>query len=243
MGSSIHITGDITSGKAVLTTTSPFSYRMVFISFVDGIMSDKAHVEFANVSGARVEDYTKILTTNTEKPFSYISTPANETNMVICAPVGDSADRAFAFTVPDSHYWGWQGFTKGIDYVDFNGARLLAVQNGSGSFNEAQRLYVADITKNPNAKSMSDGFIFDSQQGNAIGNADVPGGVPGSGYTATGYTSPWAFDGVSSVLGENIPCTGDVIFAKSQDGLAVQVYMLTTDHGLIAFELTKFKGL
>ena len=57
-----------------------------------------------------VEDYTKILTTNTEKPFSYISTPANETNMVICAPVGDSADRAFAFTVPDSHYWGWQGF-------------------------------------------------------------------------------------------------------------------------------------
>ena len=97
MGSSIHITGDITSGKAVLTTTSPFSYRMVFISFVDGIMSDKAHVEFANVSGARVEDYTKILTTNTEKPFSYISTPANETNMVICAPVGDSADRAFCF--------------------------------------------------------------------------------------------------------------------------------------------------
>lgn len=64
-------------------------------------------------------------------------------------------------------------------------ARLLAVQNGSGSFNGAQRLYVADITKNPNAKSMSDGFIFDSQQGNAIGNADVPGGVPGSGYTAT----------------------------------------------------------
>ena len=243
MGSSIHITGDITSGKAVLTTTSPFSYRMVFISFVDGIMSGKAHVEFANVSGARVEDYTKILTTNTEKPFSYISTPANETNMVICAPVGDSADRAFAFTVPDSHYWGWQGFTKGIDYVDFNGARLLAVQNGSGSFNGAQRLYVADITKNPNANSMSDGFIFDSQQGNTIGNADVPGGVPGSGYTATGYTSPWAFDGVSSVLGENIPCTGDVIFAKSQDGLAVQVYMLTTDHGLIAFELTKFKGL
>lgn len=42
MGSSIHITGDITSGKAVLTTTSPFSYRMVFISFVDGIMSGKA---------------------------------------------------------------------------------------------------------------------------------------------------------------------------------------------------------
>lgn len=119
----------------------------------------------------------------------------------------------------------------------------MAVQNGSGSFNGAQRLYVADITKNPNANSMSDGFIFDSQQGNTIGNADVPGGVPGSGYTATGYTSPWAFDGVSSVLGENIPCTGDVIFAKSQDGLAVQVYMLTTDHGLIAFELTKFKGL
>ena len=115
---------------------------------------------------------------------------------------------------PDSHYWGWQGFTKGIDYVDFNGARLLAVQNGSGSFNGAQRLYVADITKNPNANSMSDGFIFDSQQGNTIGNADVPGGVPGSGYTATGYTSPWAFDGVSSVLGENIPCTGDVILPK-----------------------------
>lgn len=42
------------------------------------------------------------------------------------------------------------------------------------------------------------------------------------------------------VLGTNVDETGDVVFGRSADGNAVQVYMLTTDQGLFAYEITRF---
>lgn len=42
-------------------------------------------------------------------------------------------------------------------------------------------------------------------------------------------------------LGGNDYCTGDVVFAKSADGNAVQVYMMTTNFGIMGWELTNFR--
>lgn len=232
IGRVIKIKGDITSGKAVLTTCSAWSYRPVFISFADGVLQGKAYVEWAG-GVISMSDCTKFVPLTTEQPFSYIWTTANEENVVTFIPKGTGV-RNIDFVNPTSHWWGWQGKTKGMDYIEFNGTSLLAVQNGHIS--EAHRLYVADITSSPQNSSFSTGFLFDSQQGNTAGT----GGIPGTGYIVTGYTSPLPFEAGKNVLGANVYGTGDVIFGKSDDDNAVQVYMLTTDQGLIAFELTKY---
>ena len=60
------------------------------------------------------------------------------------------------------------------------------------------------------------------------------------GYAVTGMTSSASFVSGKQVLGTNVDETGDVVFGRSADGNAVQVYMLTTDQGLFAYEITRF---
>lgn len=43
-----------------------------------------------------------------------------------------------------------------------------------------------------------------------------------------------------NAIGENPNSTGDIAIGHSADGNSIQVYMLTTDHGIIAYELTKY---
>lgn len=64
--------------------------------------------------------------------------------------------------------------------------------------------------------------------------------VSGTGYAVTGMTSSASFVSGKQVLGTNVDETGDVVFGRSADGNAVQVYMLTTDQGLFAYEITRF---
>lgn len=59
----------------------------------------------------------------------------------------------------------------------------------------------------------------------------------------TGMTSAYSFS-EKIVLGDNFlwnnRMMGDVIFGRSADGNAVQVYLLTPDQGLFSYEITRF---
>ncbi|MDE6402837.1 MAG: DUF5018 domain-containing protein, partial [Muribaculaceae bacterium] len=130
----------------------------------------------------------------------------------------------------------WSYVTRSNDVIEFNGTQLLATTNGySSNGNWTYRLYVADITMSPNSKSLGTGLVFDSRDGNAKGNE----GVPGTGVTVTGMSSGYSFT-TGTVLGKNATEMNDVIFARSEDGTAVQVYMLVSDQALIAYEITCF---
>ena len=157
--------------------------------------------------------------------------------------------KAFAFTQPKSHYWpttnagAFQGgSTKGIDYIEFNGAHLVAVQNDNAFWSNGwTRLFVTDIKADPQPSSMMEGFIFDTSDGDAKGNGDTPGGLAGTGWCLTGIHRPGQSFIGGTPLGGNDYCTGDVVFAKSADGNAVQVYMMTTNFGIMGWELTNFR--
>ena len=41
-----------------------------------------------------------------------------------------------------------------------------------------------------------------------------------------------------NAIGENPNSTGDIAIGHSVDGNSIQAFMLTTDHGIIAYELT-----
>ena len=118
-------------------------------------------------------------------------------------------------------------------YVEFNGTKLLGIQNGNvaGTADAYNRLVVTNIA-NLAANSLTTGQVFDSR---------LTTKIPGAGPSVTGMTSAYSFTSGGTVLGANGNHTGDVCFGKSDDGNAVQVYMLTTDHGIIAYEITRFK--
>ena len=53
-------------------------------------------------------------------------------------------------------------------------------------------------------------------------------------------TSSYPFVSGNVVLGQNGNGTGDVAFGASEDGNAVQAYMLTTDNGIMGYEITRY---
>lgn len=246
IGTAISVSGDITSGKAILTACVPYGWTFVYLGFENGKLMGPAK------KGSTPHGYgdpAKIipLSTDFNAPLSFVAASGNENNLVSYA---GTDGKAFAFTQPQSHYWpttnpgAFQGgSTKGIDYIEFNGAHLVAVQNDNSFWSNGRtRLFVTDITANPQASSLMEGFIFDSLEGNALGDATVPGGMLGTGWGLTGIQLPDAsFAAGKSVFGSNNYCTGDVVFAKSEDGNAVQVYMMTTNTGIFGYELTNFK--
>ena len=241
LGHNISVKGDITSGKAVLATASYKHPRPVFLYFTDGQVKYPAHVEWA---GGPVSMWagTKVIALTNEEPLSYIWTTGNHNvTPVIYVPAGTSSTRAVAFTRPSAEYW-WLGSSTydhkvmGADYIDFNGMNLLAVQNGQASNGGwTYRLYIGNISPNPIVSSLANGFIFDSRTENPS--------INGTGPSLSGYTSSFSFASGKSVFasyGANCTETGDVVFAQSEDGTAIQVYMLTTDNGMFGYEITKY---
>jgi hypothetical protein len=241
LGRTICVKGDLTSGDAIIATSSKSVPRPVFLMFKNGTMQGKAYVEW---SGGQVSMWnaTKIIPITNTSPLGYIWATANFRQGVHYTPVG-TGTRAIEFSLPASHWWAGSGpaaydkNVRGIDYIEFNGTYLLGVQNGWTSNTVwYHRLYVSNITNSPGASSMANGFIFDSREGNSSGT----GQIPGTGYAVTGMTSSASFVSGKQVLGPNTDETGDVVFGVSPDGNAVQVYMLTTDQGIFAYEITKF---
>lgn len=241
--------GDITSGSAAIGTISRANTRCVILPFEDG-RSTKAYVEWAGagVGGPSPSMWvaSKCTMLSSKAPWSYSWDQGMARMGIFYIPEGTSNSRAVVLLQPKSHWWynsdiskpDWSKAVRSHAVIDFNGARFIATTNGlnSGSERWAFRLYVADIGMSPNSQSLESGFVFDSREGNILGTE----GVSGTGPLVTGMTSANSFDGQSTVLGMNADQMNDVIFGKSDDGNAIQVYMLVHDQGLIGYEITRF---
>ena len=240
--------GDITSGKAAIATVSKATLRFFIIPFVDGVAGQAVVDWGGNGNGyASLFSSSKCSLLNAEAPFSYIwdQGMARMGIYYVTPGSGWNPNRALYMKQPTSHWWispnpgapNWAYGVRSNAVIDFNGTRLLATTNG---FNQGQdhwnwRLYVADIGFIPSETSLNN-LVFDSREGNKQGTA----GVPGTGPVVTGMSSTYAFEGGGSVFSLNGDQMNDVIFARSSDGNAVQVYMLVHDACLIGYEMTRF---
>ena len=244
--STIACCGDITSGDAVIGTTSPQPIRCVFLEFTDGKPSQPtAYVEWGGGKYASMWNASKAVPITKNRPLGYLWDSGNARLGMVFTPVG-TGNRAISFEAPKSHFWwgdaskpDWSKSVRSIAYCEFNGAHLVATTNGTNNGGFAHRLYVANVGANPTVTSMTDGFIFDSREGNSLGDASK-GGPIGTGYGPTGMTSVFPYVSGTSIIGPNTLEMNDVIFGRSSDGNAVQVYMLVGDQGLIAYEMTRF---
>lgn len=236
----INCRGDVTQGDAVITTTSLQSYRCWFMQMKDGKMEGNCFVEYAGGTVSMWASSNCAPTTN-KPPYGYLWHSGNFRAQVVYVPEGTAAGRGFDLAKPKSHLWG--GNTHGVDYIEFNGCRLVAISDGNDGSGETefQRIYVADLGASPSVTALSDGFLFDSREGTVNGTGDIPG----TGPCASGMTSANSFESGKTVLGNNFGgalnrAMGDVKFARDPNGNAVQVYMLTPDQGLIGYEITRF---
>lgn len=238
----INCRGDIVNGEAVVASCSLQSYRCWLMPFKNGQTNGNCIVEYA---GGIVSMWaaSNCAPTTATPPYGYVWHTGNFRATTIYCPAGTAAGRAFDFNKPTFHYWGAN--THGVDYIEFNGSNLIAVSDGNiadGSTNN-QRIYVADVGASPTASSLADGYLFDSREGNKLGDANN-GGPAGTGYGVTGMTAGSSFESGKTVLGNNFfsinRAVGDIKFARDPSGNAVQVYMLTPDQGLIAYEITRY---
>lgn len=251
----VRVKGDLTK-DAVIATCSIYSPRPVFEFIKDGKLQSPAYVEWPSGAGIQVSMWysSYVIPMNMDKDaMEYVWNSANfRLNNVY-----SKAKNGFGFLAPKSHYWNPSGLdiqtsytytanNWGIDAVEFNGARLVAVQNGMYSNSKTaaetseyyQRLYVFDIGVSPTNTTMRDGFLFDSREGNYMGD-ESKGGPRGTGYAVTGMTSPASFVGGKVVPDNDCEC-GCVLFAPGSDGLSVQVYMLTASNGMFCYNLTAY---
>lgn len=240
IGRMVSVIGDVTSGRAMVGTSCIQKIRSVFIPLTDGQPSTStAIVEFRANSLASMWYTTKPVLLSMGDDYlspGYVYGSGNARRTVTYVP--ENGAPATQFTVPTTHFWLTDKIA-GIDCVDFNGMRLIGIQNchlDSSSGIKSARLYIANIA-DPSAGALISGFLFDSREGNlTTGTADIPG----SGYAATGMTSSYPFASGDVVLGTNPNGSGDVVFGVSEDGNAVQAYMLTTDNGILAYEITRY---
>lgn len=240
IGRMVSVIGDVTSGKAMVGTACIQKIRSVFIPLTDGVAStSEAIVEFRTNSYPSMWYTTKpVLLSMGDDNLSpgYVYGSGNERRMVTYVP--ENGASAVQFTVPTTHFW-LTDKVGGIDCIDFNGMRLIGIQNCNRDYTsdiKSARLYVANIADH-SAGALISGFLFDSREGNlTTGTADIPG----TGYSPTGMTSSYPFVSGDVVLGKNGNGTGDVAFGASEDGNAVQAYMLTTDNGIMGYEITRY---
>ena len=239
----VGVSGDLTTGKAVVTTATKNVPRPVFIFFNDGVADETAYIEWPNGDvQISMWNSTKVVPMTADKDnLEYFWSTGNFRKQI----VNVKSKEGLGFTCPTSHFWSTDGTyantTWCVDAIDINGKRLIAVQNGkaSGGTNSAggnlmwHRLYVAVLPETPVATSLTDGFLFDSREGSAEGTD----AVPGSGYAETGIAVQIPGWRAGTLCGENLQETGDVIFAAGADGHSVQVYMLVTGNHLMAYNI------
>ncbi len=244
--------GDMVNGDAVLTTVYRGHYGpAILLPFKDGKPEGTALYD-TNGAYASTWDSSNAAPISGSAPYGYIMHTGNARGLVSYVPRG-TGSRAITFKRPLNHWWGnsetfgdWCGNTRSVDYIEFNGCHLVAACNGNntGGNTEYQRLYVTNIGASPTADSFRDGFIFDSREGSVVGDASK-GGPSGTGYGVAGMTSAYSYESGKTVLGDCFGGqvnrgAGNVIFARSTDGNAVQVYMLVPDHGILSYEMTRF---
>ena len=123
----------------------------------------------------------------------------------------------------------WNGGQASMDVKEFNGMWIGAVSNFSG---RNYRLCVGDITSFT-VDAFQKGQIFDSRLDNYDHNNGRDIGKGAQNFGPTGFLSNYK-------TGPNTNNTADVLIVKSIDGNAIQIYMLITDCGIMAYELTRY---
>lgn len=243
----LSVSGDLTSGDAVIATVCLQATRPVFVHFVDGSPQWPAKAEWpSGLPGTAGSFWTgskvKMVSSNYDALEYFWSSAHWRSNLVY-----SKAGAGVFFDLPDSHWWKYAGGSDyshpsgALDVIEFNGAHLLAVMNGSYSNKAVEdvnqfywRCYVADVGANPAASSLVSGFIFDTREG-GIEGTDA---YEGSGFAVTGMISPYAWETGQEVLYGNLYQTYDTVFVKGDDGMSVQLYFMSTDQGLIGWNLT-----
>ena len=238
----ITVCGDLNTEKSIIATASKNAPRPVFLeAAAGGECSYPAFVQWPSGAGITISMWNatkvKILSKDREN-LEYFWSSANFRSAIVYAKGG----AGIQFNLPTHNWWLGSGQydhrSGGLDCIDFNGSRLLAVASGVHQFTEndvqqlAFRCYVADVTTAPTITSLSDGFIFDTREG----KTDYAYTVEGAGYGIAGMTSPYPFG--DGTIVRNYNEMNDVIFAKGKDGHSVQLYMLTAGQGLIGWEIT-----
>ena len=148
----------------------------------------------------------------TEDECDYIMSSNNARKNVIYTPKEGSQ----IIFDPKGNWWG--GSLIGTAYTEFNGVKLVAVQN-SNTTSKPQycRLCIGNITS-MTTTAMADAQIMDSRLDN-YDPAFGPTGPNGNNSSLTGMTSFY------NAIGENPNSTGDIAIGHSADGNSIQVYI------------------
>ena len=236
IGNTVCVKGSLTSGPAVLTTIDKFVSRIIMFHFQDGRLTSVTQ-ECPNISGSlqwvSTWNSSKAIPTSTSAPVDYFLSQANQYQQVRY----QDGLNLVNLEVPTSRWWAGSGAydkdIRGFDFVEFNGMWLLAIANGyTSGGNWYHRLYVANVTNVPYPEALTTGFIFDSRESTEIS---------GAGYSPSGMTSTYPFtSGDTPLGGNNYARRGDVVFRLAEDGNSVQVYMMNTNAGLFAYEITRY---
>lgn len=228
IGRTVSVKGDLISGKAVIGLIAKTAQQGLMYKVENGAVVN-ADSPWRGTYGVTFNNNGKLIPMDTEENPSYILSGINGRAHYYCTTSPASTRQINA-----GGDW-WPSDTKGSDYIEFNGVKILAAQNGSYGANGADnynRLVAANITTYA-ADVFSSKRIMDSR----LQNFD-PNVSGAANATITGMTSFYVQGG--STVGNNGNKTGDVCFGRNADGSAVQVYMMTTGHGVIAYDISRF---
>lgn len=222
IGRMVSVKGDVTGEAMLMTLANSVMNRLLRVKFEGGAV---ASVLGASKGLNSWGNQSKPIPLTLEDDCDYLLQTSNQLRMFYTPKEGPQV------TITQKGNWWGTGLIS-MDYIEFNGMKLLAVSNSNGTPVQYVRLVVGDITS-LSADSFKNAQIMDSR----LDNYDPAFGPVGSGGNNSSLTGMTSF---YKAMGTNPNGTGDVAFAASEDGNAVQVYMLTTDHGVIAYEITRY---
>lgn len=240
IGTTISIKGDMTSGDAVLGTHSPWTPRPLLMHFNNGILKEIVVEWRGGAAAGQFGNSSNItpLSTTASPMYEYIADAGAGATQIYYVPRENAQGWLFNLDFNNAHFWTAPdgGYIVSNDYIEFNGVKLLAVMNQFAQSDYSAKFVVSNVT-NLNAQAFCSNVIFSS----AGGRDGSGGGVPGVGYSVTGVTAGAPYDPSREVLGLNTNYFGDVEFALGEEGKTLQVYMLSANNGLIAYEITLYK--
>lgn len=229
VGRKIGICGDVTKGDAVIATLSPGMARIMRIIVKDGKVKEITGSAWGLTMW---NQQTTIVPLDTRPTGAFLHN--GSTNRLI--GYTSQADKVGTILMQPGPKW-WNGWVIGIRYIEFNGMKLIGVANTmkeNGAFHYT-KMIISDIS-NPNVNTFKGGDILDTREDNYDYNNGREIGKGKYNFT-TGFVS---FYNSNWSIGPDNTQTGDVAFGMSPDGNAVQAYLMVTDHGVLAYEITRY---
>lgn len=239
IGRTVSVKGDITGEAMLMTLANNAMNRLLRVRFEGG--------RSVSVTGtawglSAWNQQSKPIPLGLDVTCDWIMNGNNPSGVVCYRSQNDNRQVDFLPRVNSSSGNWWAGSPArliGSDYIEFNGMKLLGLQNvGTGTVNGSPnkvtyaRLVVHDISSMA-PTAFTDSQVMDTRLDN-YDPAFGPVGPGGNNSSLTGMTSYYG------AIGNNGNSTGDVAFGATEDGNAVQVYMMTTDQGILAYEITRY---